>query len=241
VAAAAATAALALIIVSALAPILNAPKPADTASPNPAQTPPLLGSSSQAPPQQTPASPAPSPQSPSSPAPAPQGPAARERAMREAIDPRGRFSIDLPEDWAVRWVGDGSVRLTGGDVRDALVGIGPAGADGRRVTVIVDVTVLPAAMSPTAAAKYAETGLRRLTAYQSIQSGPSTVGGTPSYFRLFTHLEHGARLFDVQMYVTQGRQFYVLDGTTRSGRTDIPRDLPLILRIAGTFRLLPQR
>jgi hypothetical protein len=159
--------------------------------------------------------------------------------MREAVDPRGRFVIDFPENWAVHWVGDRAFRLSGG-VRDALVGIGPAGADGRRVNVIVDVRVLPSPMAPETAAKYAETGLRRLTAYQSLQAGPAAVGGVPAYHRLFTHVEQGARLFEVQMYVTQGRQFFVLSGTTRTDRAQIPHDLPLLLQIIGTFRLLPQ-
>jgi len=154
-------------------------------------------------------------------------------AVRMAADPRGRFSIDFPDDWIVRWVGDGP--------HDGVAGVGPAGADGSRATVIVDLGVMPAPTSPQAAGANAEQGLRRLTAYRSIQAGLSTVGGVPAYYRLFTHTAHGARVFEVQMYLTQDRQFYLLNGRTRTDPKQIPHDLPLILRIIGTFRLLPQR
>jgi hypothetical protein len=227
--AAAAAAALMWVTVSALAPVLNnPPKPAAPAEPTP---PPSMLS-------QAPTSPSPQapPQAPSSPAPSPiasppQAPPQPELAMREALDPRGRYAIDFPGDWAVRWIEEGS--------RDAVAGLGPAGADGRRVQVLVDMTDLPAPMSAAAAATYAETGLRRLTAYRSLSAGPSTIGGVPGYLRIFTHTEHGALLFEVQGYVTRGRQFYIVGGSTRTGKTQIPRDVPVILHIIGTFRLLP--
>jgi hypothetical protein len=161
-------------------------------------------------------------------------------AMREVTDPRGRFTIGFPDGWAVRWTGNGELRLAGEGVHDAVVGIGPAGGDGSRASVIVDVRVLPYGMSASAAAADAERGLRRLPSYQSLTAGPSTVGGSPAFHRVFTHVDHGVRLFQVQMYVADGRRLYVLSGTTRTGRTQIPRDFPMLLQIIGTFRLLPQ-
>ncbi|HLW49059.1 MAG TPA: hypothetical protein VKW09_15015 [bacterium] len=161
--------------------------------------------------------------------------------MRQVADAHGRFTIDFPENWVVRWVGDGYLRLSDNAAHDGVVGIGPAGADGSRADVIVDVRIIPAPISASAAATNAENGLRRLAAYRSLQAGPYSIGGVPAYYRFFTHIAHGARVFQAQVYVTQGRQLYVLSGTTRTDRAQIPRDFPLILRIIGTFRLLPQR
>jgi hypothetical protein len=164
----------------------------------------------------------------------PQGP-----EMQEAVDPKGRFTIDFPRDWAVRPVGDSAIGLGGVAAHDGVIGFGPAGADGRRINVIVDVRTLPAPMSPEGAATYAEAGLRRLTGYRSLSAGPYTIGGVPAYYRFFSHVDHGVRLYQMQMYVTQGTRFYVLSGATRTDRTIIRHDLRVIVQIVETFRVVP--
>jgi hypothetical protein len=158
--------------------------------------------------------------------------------MEHAVDPHGRFVIDFPRDWAVRWVGDGSLRLEAVNAHDGVIGFGPAGADGRRINVIVDVRTLPAALSSEGAATYAEAALRHLPGYRPLNAGPYTIGGIPAYYRFFSHVEHGVRLYQLQMYVTQGTQFYVLSGATRTDRMQIRHDLRVIVQIVETFRVL---
>jgi hypothetical protein len=161
-------------------------------------------------------------------------------SIQEVVDPQGRFTIDFPRDWAVRRVDGSSLGLGGVAAHDAVIGFGPAGADGRRINVIVDVRTLPAPVSPEGAATYAEAGLRRLPGYRSLNAGPYTLGGVAAYYRFFSHVDDGARVYQLQMYVTQGTQFYVLSGATRTGHAQIRPDMRVIVQIIDTFRAVPQ-
>lgn len=157
---------------------------------------------------------------------------AQSTALHEVHDPQGRFSISLPENWAVRTTGDG--------VHDAVAGIGPAGTDGVRPSVVVDVREQMVAMSAEASATLAEAGLRQLANYVSVQDGPTKIGGVAGYYRFFTFTQDKASLYQMQVYLAQGRQLYIITGTTRNDRAQLRGDYPLFIQIIASFRFAPR-
>jgi hypothetical protein len=75
--------------------------------------------------------------------------------------------------------------------------------------------------------------------YTVVQQGSATIAGRPAYYRYFTwEPNNSAPLYQLQAYFTSGRSGFVVTGSTLNDIESIHRDMPLIVRILDTFRVL---
>jgi hypothetical protein len=158
------------------------------------------------------------------------GPVHAQAALPQAVsDPHGRFAMSFPTDWEVATKTEGMV---------ALVGAGPP-AGGHRPTVNVVVEPLPNPMPPDAYAAAAERlAQAAFHNYTVIQEASAAIGGRPAYYRYFTwETNTGATLYQLQVFVTEGKTGFVVTGTTLDTRDRILNDMPLVTQIIETFRL----
>ncbi|HXX37798.1 MAG TPA: DcrB-related protein [bacterium] len=145
-------------------------------------------------------------------------------------DPQGRFAMAFPAAWEVATRADGVI---------VLVARGPE-QSGPRPTVNVAVEPLPEPMTPAAYAARAE----RLVAftfhnYTVVQQGSATIAGRPAYYRYFTWEPNDAPpVYQLQAYFTSGRLGFVVTGSTANEADSVRRDMPAIVQILDTFRVL---
>jgi hypothetical protein len=145
-------------------------------------------------------------------------------------DPQGRFALTFPQTWEVATRADGMI---------VLVAAGPAEA-GYRPTVNVVVELLPEPMPPaTYAARAEPLAATVFHGYTVVKEGSATIAGRPAYYRYFTWEPNNAPpVYQLQAYFTSGRSAYVLTGRTINQPDSIQRDMPLIVQILDTFRVL---
>ncbi|HLJ59384.1 MAG TPA: DcrB-related protein [bacterium] len=145
-------------------------------------------------------------------------------------DPQGRFAMTFPQTWEVATRADGLI---------VLVAAGPA-QGGYRPTVNVVIEPLQEPMPPaTYAARAEPLAASVFHGYTVLQQGSATIAGRPAYYRYFTwEPNNTAPVYQLQAYFTSGRSGYVVTGRTLNQPESIQRDMPLIVQILDTFRVL---
>ncbi len=154
-----------------------------------------------------------------------------QSAMAQIVtDPHGRFAMAFPSSWQIATKPEGMV---------ALLAAGPAeGGHGPRVNVVVE--PLPGPMAPATYAAHAEQLVAvAFRGYTVIQQGDATIAGRPAYYRYFTWEPNNLPpLYQLQVYFTSAQLGFVLTGSTTNDPDSVRRDMPLIVQILSTFRVL---
>lgn len=145
-------------------------------------------------------------------------------------DAQGRFTMAFPADWEVATRAEGMI---------VLLGQGPVAA-GSRPTVNVVVEPLT---EPMSAHDYAVAAERLVKAtlhnYKVIQESDATVLGRPVYYRYLTwEANTGVKMYQLQLFLTDGQTGFVVTGSTIAQRERILHDMPLVQRIMQTFRIV---
>jgi hypothetical protein len=146
-------------------------------------------------------------------------------------DPHGRFAMAFPSSWQIATKPEGMV---------ALLAAGPVEGAGHGPRVNVVVEPLPEPMAPAAYAVQAERLVAvAFHAYTVVQQGDATIAGRPAYYRYFTWEPNNLPpLYQLQVYFTSARLGFVLTGSTTNDPDSVRRDMPLIVQILSTFRVL---
>lgn len=162
---------------------------------------------------------------------APLGAAAAQPAgMRTVLDPGGRFSISLPDEWEVQ---------TSASSTPTLIGAAPKQPGEFRINVNVVVDTLPEPLSPRQLAQTVEPQLRTiLHEFSVVQESPAQIGGRPAYYLHCTwRTNTGVSLYQIQAYFAVDRTGYAVTGSTLNDPDHIRADVPLLTRIIESFRV----
>jgi hypothetical protein len=147
-----------------------------------------------------------------------------------ATDPRGRFTMAFPADWEVNTTANGAT---------ALVGTGPANGGVRpTINVVVDALGGPSSLEAYAAGA-GRAAAAALPHYKMIQEAGTTLLGQPAYYRYSTwQTTGGVQLYQLQVFVVEGFNAFVITASTINQRDRILRDMALATRIITTFRVV---
>jgi hypothetical protein len=148
-------------------------------------------------------------------------------------DPKGRYTITIPQDWhlpGARGQQDPGVLL--------LVE-GPS-SGGAAATVAVQSRSLMHANSPLKfaqdAAGYRQAFFPGITV---TQQGEATIAGRPAYFLYFTWMPQGQpALYDLQVYFTDGLNGWIVTGFTERDPQRVQVDFPVIRQIIESFQVI---
>ena len=179
-------------------------------------------------------------------------PAGAQSGMKRVTDANNRFSIAFPARWTVESIQQNTRILAtevpisslpqGSSSRSAMVGTGPGGDFNVPPRLVVVPLDLPRPVTPEDISTYVQQNSVPNPNFQMTQNGFATIAGQHAFYMYGVGRDPGQSTsqYAVLVYIAQGREGFLMVGSTLNDPDRIKRDFTAISQILETFRIIPQ-
>ena len=179
-------------------------------------------------------------------------PAGAQSEMKRVTDANNRFSIAFPARWTVESIQQNTRILAtevpisslpqGSSSRSAMVGTGPGGDFNVPPRLVVVPLDLPRPVTPEDISTYVQQNSTPNPNFQMTQNGFATIAGQHAFYMYGVGRDPGQSTsqYAVLVYIAQGREGFLMVGSTLNDPDRIKRDFTAISQILETFRIIPQ-